>query len=210
MRGRAMTTYTDDLQTYAETNDVHGETRLQRPVVEDQFWGYEIGPNPAERGALATSRGVLTLIAAAFAMAAIAIWLVPVDISAAGVPLARLLVSALLGGAAAFLHSRAQARRAITLEVDTANGELREVVGSGTGRGQVVGTYGFDTVAGVGLHEAGARGQVQIRLGDGGSIAAGTGAPAYLVPLKARLEADLCLSAKGDRTPPSFSGPLKR
>jgi hypothetical protein len=205
-----MTIYSQRAQTVAESRDVHGEPRLERPVIEEQFWGYEIGPSPVERGALAMSRGVLTLIASAFAVAAIAIWLVPTGASELEVPLARLLISAVLGGAAAFLHGRALARRVITLEVDTANGELREVIGVGASRRQVVGEYGFDSVDAVDLHEAGSRGQVQIRLRDGGLIAAGTGMAAYLVPLRARLEADLSLAVRGDQTPPSFAGPLTR
>ncbi|PWG18286.1 hypothetical protein [Salibaculum griseiflavum] len=52
-----MTIYSQRAQTVAENRDVHGEPRLERPVIEEQFWGYEIGPSPVERGALAMSRG---------------------------------------------------------------------------------------------------------------------------------------------------------
>jgi hypothetical protein len=188
-----LATFTDIGQTFVETRAVHGPARLDRPKVEVQFWGYEVGPADAERGALALSRAILTLLALACGLAAAGVWLVPAAAWGGLAPLPRLGLSAMLGGAAAALHAQAVARRAVRLQVDTARGELREVAGSGIGREHVLGVYGFDAVTGVVLHRAGPRGQIQVRLSCGDVLPAGTGDPAGLEPLRARLADDIRL-----------------
>jgi hypothetical protein len=57
----------------------------------------------------------------------------------------------------------------------------------------VLGVYGFDAVTGVVLHRAGPRGQIQVRLSCGDVLPAGTGDPAALEPLRARLADDIRL-----------------
>jgi len=178
-----MVSFTEPQQAFVGSRAVHGAVRPDQPQVEQQFWGYEIGPAESERGALALARGVFILLALACGLAA-----------ADGLaPLPRLVLSAMLGGAAAALHARAEGHRAVRLQVDTARGELREVTGPGIGRAPVLGVYGFDAVSGVVLHCAGARGQLQVRLACGDVLPAGTGDPADLEPLRARLAADLRL-----------------
>jgi len=187
-----MVSFTEPQQAFVGSRAVHGAARPDQPQVEQQFWGYEIGPAESERGALALARGVFILLALACGLAAAGIWLIPAAADGLA-PLPRLVLSAMLGGAAAALHARAEGHRAVRLQVDTARGELREVTGPGIGRAPVLGVYGFDAVSGVVLHCAGARGQLQVRLACGDVLPAGTGDPADLEPLRARLAADLRL-----------------
>lgn len=193
--------------TSAESMPAH----MTRPNVKQEFWGYEVAPAEEVFDLSVLMRGVALMGFLGALVAAIAIWMVPA-MSFSGDPLATKALISLVALVFALSVSRVALRSTrIRLQVDTANGELREVV-AGVFRGDtVIASYGIDTVQGVKIvtrQDDTSLGQIQIAVAGVGRIPAGDGSILMLERLKARLQKDLGCHDASTRREAVWTGPI--
>ena len=156
-------------------------------------------------------RAMSGLFAGATFVAALGVWLVPAMAFVATAFTAKMTISVLLM-CVAFMLARVAARGTrVRIQVDTAVGELREVVDGSFGAGGVLAQYGLDAVEAVEIISSQVNrsfGQIQIRIKGIGPVPAGDGALSALTPLRNRIAQDCGLEESGPVRAAVWSGPL--
>ena len=184
-----------DFTTSAEA----GTPVLVRPHVVERYWGYDISKNEMEfdLAVLARCAAVLTMIGVF--VASIGIWLMPVVFFAGALPLAKLFLSASLMIIGGLLFRFVARSTRVRVQIDTANGEVREVVAGPFGSDVTLAHYGFDAVETVGVAASKLDpnvGQLHIKLKGGLIVPAGDGNLIALRHLRDRVALDCGLKGR--------------
>jgi len=168
--------------------------------VEDAYWGYIVRstePVPiVER--------LMPLFAwlggIAFAVAGLGMWMLPQSMLGADVLVMKLGMTSLLAGFAGFLFWYASRGTQTELQIDTALGEVREVVRNHAGRSSLIGRYGFDSIGGVFLdREPGHGGEAALVLRYRNTVKTmpvARGQERHLTALRDRLGRDMMLRTR--------------
>lgn len=164
-----------------------------RPNVTEHFWGYEVRPNGRIVDVAVLLRAVCGPLTIATLIAAVGIWLLPATAFFALTFAAKMTVSPLLG-VGAFVLARLAARgTCVRIQIDTASGELREVVDGPFRNDIVLAHYGFDAIEAVDVvksRSSASFGRVQISIDGIGPVAAGDGSLQLIAALRSRLASD--------------------
>ena len=164
-----------------------------RPSITESFWGYEVARSEYVIDLAVLARGVAALVAVGAGIGTVLVWFIPAMAFGGDAFFCKYIVAvSLLMCACVFGRFAMQGAR-IRVQVDTARGELREVVESVFGSVKVLSTFGFDAVTSVEIVASRAEpsfGQIQVMLKDGGPVVLGDGPVMALRPLQARLAGD--------------------
>lgn len=189
---------------------VKGARPIQaRPIVQEFYWGYEIRPGEQVIDLYALFRIALLGIGFGCAVGALGVWLVPAMSFAGQALLGKAAISAALASFAFLILGSVSPGLRVGVQIDTRNGEVREVVTTATGKRRVLSAYGFDAVQGVSTRKGETRAQIVLDVAGAGLVPAGDGHPLALETLARRLRADLSQPA-GEARIPNFAGPLVR
>lgn len=202
-----MTALPDPMEFVSSAPVTDGATR---PNVVDTFWGYEVSPTEHVINIPSLVRGLAGFLAVSATFATLLVWLVPAMSFTGDDVSSKLAASALFGCIAILTAYYAAHGTRVRVQIDTANGELREVVDGPFGQVKVLSLYGFDTVTSVDVVASAVqpvRGQIQIQMKRGGQIALGDGAVLALGPLRARIASDCGLDLGASTREAVWTGP---
>lgn len=177
------------------------------PNIEECYWGYELRMNET-----ALSLAVIWRALAGFGSIVALIAALGVLMMSAGAGITTLLISGLFVAVAVACANTGRRDTQVRVQIDTRNGELREVVDGRLGKVDVLAQYGLDAVRAVRLVGSGADngfGQIHAEVEGYGSIPLADGAIAPLRALRDRIAAD-CGLETGHRREAEWSGPLIR
>jgi len=180
------------------------------PRVTERFWGYEVVMAQSELVSATVMRAVSTFLSVVFLTSALALMLIPrggmaLDALAFKAPVVLALMA--LSALSWFVASRC---RRVRVQIDTRQGEIRQVMGGRFGPETVLSCHSLDSVTSVNVVASAfdrAFGQVQVRLKGYGTIAVADGCVTALSGFSARLRADAGLSSE-QRVDAVWSGPL--
>ena len=118
-------------------------------VVEDTYWGYVVRCTEAEPIWVRIAQGAAWFAGICFAIAAVGLWAVPMTQFEAEILPMKLGATFVLSGIAVYLLWYASRGTHSELQVDTSQGEVREIVRNQAGRPTLLGRHGFDAIGGV-------------------------------------------------------------
>ncbi|MDC1230963.1 hypothetical protein N8Z54_02290 [Octadecabacter sp.] len=203
----ALPDYTD----FVTFHDVISTDVVMRPKTREHFWGYEVAPNEQVINIATLCRAGCGMLTFACVVGAVGLWVMPADLFA-GTVLAMKGVMSLILVAVAVWAARVAARGTqIRVQVDTANGELREVVDGAFGTVETLARYGIDAVEAVDIVSSRSEpsyGQVHLHMTGVGKIAVGDGAVLTLRPLRDRLASDCGIVEQNTARVAVWGGPL--
>lgn len=172
-------------------------TVVMRPKVVEHFWGYEVASNEHVINVAVLMRAASGLLTVGTLIASVGVWFVPA-MAIAGASIAAKFAASVLLLALAFVLARIAARGTqVRVQIDTSNGELREVVDGPFGSVMTLANYGIDAVKVMPSRNEPSFGQVQVYIKSFGAIPVGDGALMTLHPLRDRLAGD-CGVEQGD------------
>ncbi len=184
---------------------------FMRPNVTERFWGYEISPSEQVIDIAVLLRAMCGFTAVTTFIVAIGVWVMPMMAFSASAVTAKVMVSILLM-CLAFVLARIAARGTrVRVQIDTAAGELREVVDGMFGADVVLAHYGFDSVEKIDVIPSRTNstcGQVQILIKGVGVLPAGEGALVLLGALRSRLATDCGLDIASNAREAVWGGPI--
>lgn len=184
---------------------------IMRPKVTEHFWGYEVQSNEHVLTVATLLRAFCCLLVVAAGLGVFGVWLLPEMIFAGGAFVSKAILSAALTALALLALRGALRGTRVRIQIDTAKGELREVVSNAMGKDEILARLGLDAVEGVEVVSSKSDlgfGQVQILVAGKGPLPAGDGAVSTLGPLVERISRD-CATARGQPVGPAiWSGPL--
>lgn len=143
-----MTAYPNPTDFVAHFDGAQTKLRADPNVVE-HYWGYEVTPNQRVVDMAVIMRGACALFGVASGFAAFGIWFVPAMMLVTSTLAAKVAVTALFLCVAGLLAKLTARGTRVRVQIDTANGELREVVDGPFGSVFVLAQYGFDVVEAV-------------------------------------------------------------
>lgn len=184
---------------------------IMRPNVREHYWGYEVRSNQHVLTIAQLMRATFGLIAVATGVAALGVWFIPEMAFVGEATTTKALSFILLVALSLFMAKLAARGTRVRVQIDTAKGELREVVDSAFGGSVVLARYGLDAVEAVEVVASQADpsfGQVQLTMNGLGTIAVGDGAVTMLGPLCDRLRGDCNTEPTEAAQPAIWSGPL--
>lgn len=174
--------------------------------VEDAYWGYIVRSTETPAFAERVVPVLAWLGGIAFAVAGLGMWMLPQSMLGADVLAMKLGMTSLLAGFAGFLFWYASRGTQTELQIDTALGEVREVVRNHAGRSTLLGRYGFDSIGGVFLHRApGPDGEADLVLRYRNTVKTlpvARGQERQLTALRDRLGRDMMLRTRSGARPP--------
>ena len=186
-------TATPDYTDFSNSAEINTRAVMMRPKVTDHFWGYEVTPNEMVISIATLFRGACGVLTVACGVASVGLWVMPADLFA-GTPLAMKAVVSVLLPCLTFMAARVATRGTrISVQIETASGELREVVDGPFGTVHTLASYGLDVVDAVDNVSSRSEpsfGQVHVQIKDVGVISAADGAVLTLRPLRDRLASD--------------------
>ncbi len=207
-----MTALTDPKQfTSNEQGALSRTGHLRRPNVVEHHWGYAISPNEHVIDLAVFLRSAAGLLMVSCFIAALGIWLVPAAAFIGEVLIVKAMASILLTCSGALLMSFVARGTRVRVQVNTANGEILEVVDGLFGKEVVLACHGMDAVERVDVVESSmdpAFGQIQVVIKDVGPIASGDGAVLVLNGLRDRLALDCGLDQGASARRAIWCGPL--
>lgn len=118
-------------------------------AVDETHWGYVVRHTEAEPVQVQIAQGIAWFAGIGFAVATLGLWLTPMTVMQGDVLSMKLGATFVLAGIAAYLLWYASRGIGSELQIDTALGEVREVVRNQAGRPSLIGRYGFDAIGGV-------------------------------------------------------------
>lgn len=184
---------------------------IMRPKVTEYFWGYEVQSNEHVLTVATLLWAFCCLLVVAAGLGVFGVWLLPEMIFAGGAFVSKSILSAALTALALLALRGALRGTRVRIQIDTANGELREVVSNAMGKDEILARLGLDAVEGVEVVSSKSDlgyGQIQISVAGKGPLPAGDGAVSTLGPLVERISRD-CATASGEPVGPAiWSGPL--
>lgn len=151
--------------------------------LDETYWGYIIRAREPLRPGVLVAQWVSWLFGAAFAVAALGLWVLPqAMLTGEGIGL-KIGASTVMAGAAMLLFWYSSRGTEAELQIDTSLGEIREVTRNRAGRPTLLARYGFDSIGGVHVDRSGSRPRLVMRYGN----------TAQMVPVCAGSEEDLAL-----------------
>ena len=182
-----------------------------RPKVEDRFWGYEVYANEEVIDLAVLMRATCGILTFACFLASLGVWVMPAMAFVAKAFVAKATLSVLLMCITLILARVAARGTRVRVQVDTAKGELREVVAGPFGSDMILARHGLDAVQSVDFVASRGEpsfGQIQITVNGVGVVPAGVGAMVLLGPLRDRLAEDCGVEAVAQARPAVWGGPL--
>jgi hypothetical protein len=182
-----------------------------RPNVTEHFWGYEVRPNEKLVNISVLLRAIYGFLTVATLIASLGVWLLPATVFGAQALVTKMTVSLLLI-CAAWVLARVVARGScVRVQIDTAVGEVREVVDGLFQRDIVLAHYGFDAIDAVDViaaRSSASFGQVQISIKGIGPVPVGDGSPLLIAALRSRLASEFGLENVHPVREAVWGGPL--
>jgi hypothetical protein len=170
----------------------------------DTYWGYVVRPQQGVGLGVMLAQGAAWCVGIAFVIAGAGLWVLPATAETGALLPLRFAVSVVFFALAAMCLWYASRGTQIELQIDTALGEVREVVRNKAGKPTLVGRHGFDSFGAVHLdRQPGAARPVpghallvlRFRSGPEGLVVA-EGPESRLVGLRDRLARDLIVRDK--------------
>ncbi len=166
--------------------------------VRQAFWGYAIRSTEGAPVLLQVAQGAVMAIGATFVASAVVLLLSPADGDHLSVP--HLGAAILLMASAIFLLRFATRGTVVELQVDVAQGELREIVRHRIGPSTLVDRHDFDPAASLHIHRQGPVLALPCLIlhhrGSDEGLCIAQGPEPVLLQLRARLAHDLRLQAQ--------------
>lgn len=184
---------------------------LVRPTVTEHFWGYAISSHDQVVGLAVLMRSVAGLVTLASFIGALAVWFLPAAAFAGDAIMIKAMASILMTCIGAMLMNFVGRGTRVRVHVDTAAGELHEVVGGLFGSDVILARYGMDAVESIDVVPSlidPDYGQIQIAIKGAATIGAGNGDVAALHGLRDRLANDMGLEYGSGAREAVWSGPL--
>lgn len=206
-----MTAFPNPTQAFPTEAFEGGSNVIMRPIVTEHFWGYEVRSNEHVLTVATLLRAFSCLLAIAAGLGVFGVWLLPQVIFAGGAFVSKAVLSVALTALALVALRSALRGTHVRVQIDTANGELREVVSNTLGKDEVLARYGLDSVEGVEVVSSKSDlgfGQIQIFVAGKGRLPAGDGAISTLGPLVDRIARDCAMERGQAARPAVWSGPL--
>lgn len=163
-------------------------------AVEDVFWGYMIRSGRGPSFGVAMGQALSFFFGVCFATVSVGLLVLPALFFDGDIGAMRVGAAALFGAMAAYLLWFASRGTKAEVHVDTSLSEIREVICNRAGKPTTVGSYGFDEIGGVFVHENETTGLSQLILqyrNTSQTVAVAEGTVAQLIPLRDRLAKDL-------------------
>ena len=182
-----------------------------RPNVTEHFWGYEVRPNEQLVNISVLLRAICGFLTVATLIAAVCLWLLPATVFGAQALVTKMSVSLFLICASLVLARVVARETGVRVQIDTAAGEVREVVDGLFQRDIVLAHYGFDAIDAVDViaaRSSASFGQVQISIKGIGPVPAGDGSPLLIAALRSRLASDFGLENAHPVREAVWGGPL--
>jgi hypothetical protein len=182
-----------------------------RPNVTEHYWGYEVRPNEQLVDIAVLLRATCGFLRVATLIAAVGLWLLPSTVFGAQAMVAKMTVSLLLICASLVLARVAARGTCVRVQIDTAAGEVREVVDGLFQSDIVLAHYGFDAIDAVDVIAARSSAsfwQVQISIKGIGPVPAGDGSPLLIAALRSRFVSDFGLENAHPVREAVWGGPL--
>ncbi len=182
-----------------------------RPNVTEHFWGYEVRPNEQVINIAVLLRAACGFLTVATLGAAVGVWFLPTMAFVAQAFAAKITVSLVLICVSIVLARVAAQGTCVRVQIDTAAGELREVVDGPFGTDIVLAHYGFDAINAVDVvasRSSASFGQVQISVNGIGPVPAGDGSLLLIAALRTRLASDCGLETARPRREVIWGGPF--
>lgn len=124
-------------------------------VVEETYWGYIVRNNEKASVGVLMMQGTSWFLGISFFVASVGIWLTPSALIVDDLIGFRIGLTAILAAIGTFLLWFSSRGTMAEVQVDTARGEVREIVRNRAGKPSLLGRYGFDAIGGVHLERAG-------------------------------------------------------
>jgi hypothetical protein len=161
--------------------------------LEEAFWGYIVRPRILAPIRLLISQSLAWGTGILMAMGGAGVWVLPATSANADLLPLRWGISLIFFAFAALLLWYASRGTAAELQVDTALGEVREVMRNRAGRPTLIGRYGFDSVGGVFIGRGlGGQGQLLLRYENTAQVLlVAEGLESDLIPLRDRMGRDM-------------------
>lgn len=123
--------------------------------VEETYWGYIVRSNDKGSTGVVLMQGTSWFLGVGFLVAALGMWLAPGAVMADDLVGFRIGLTAIMAAIGAFLLWFSSRGSLAEVQIDTARGEVREMVRNRAGKPSLLGRYGFDAIGGVHLERAG-------------------------------------------------------
>lgn len=206
-----MTTHATMHKTVTQPEAGATVPELTRPHVVERYWGYEVSKACEELNAAVIVRWTAALSCVGIFLFVwfglpVANGVLPTQSAAS-----RTIMTLVLLLVAVPLFRAALQSTDVRVQIDTATGELREVVTGLLGADVVLGRYGLDTIEGIAVAVSKSDpmfGQVQIALRDGEVVAAGSRSLTALRSLRDRLVVDCGITRRENGRKAEWSGPI--
>ena len=200
-----------DLTTEPYQARSNQDSMSMRPNVTEHYWGYEVRPNEQLVDIAVLLRAICGFLTVATLIAAVCRWVLPGTVFGAQALVTKMSVSLFLICASLVLARVVARGTCVRVQIDTAAGEVREVVDGLFQRDIVLAHYGFDAIDAVDVRTARSSasfGQVQISIKGIGPVPAGDGSPLLIAALRSRLASDFGLENAHPVREAVWGGPL--
>lgn len=206
-----MTALPDPVSFAPKSPKAEPQPMTLQPNITQCYWGYEGKLNEQTFSVADIARLAASVFTIAAFVAACGVWLVPdAAFSGGGLSSKAMACAALLCIGALALRFASRGTR-VRVQMDTSNGELREVVDGPFGTDIELSSYGLDTVRLVRVVTSSSNrsfGQIQMTLADGTTLPFADGSSFALRDLRDRIALDCGLMEQGPSRTAIWVGPL--
>ncbi|WP_143515502.1 hypothetical protein [Pseudooctadecabacter jejudonensis] len=182
------------------------------PSLEERFWGYEIKMTQSEMTSALIVRGLASFGAAVFGLTTAVMFVSALIGLGAAAPEIRIFTLMILAALTLICATVADRTRRVRVQIDTRNGEVRQVTRGRFGPETILTRHSMDTVSSVEIVASDfdrSFGQIHMRIKGYGPIVAADGCVTTLTSLRDRIAAD-CGVRQGRVLDPVWSGPLSK
>lgn len=189
-------TATLHFKAFADPGRANNRTSFK---VETSHWGYSVRCGMPAPRLLLFVQALIWLAGCALITFALALWVLPSEITAGSAVGLKAVLTGILLATAAYCLWHSSRGVVPELQIDTSRGEVREIVRNRAGRPSVIGRYGFDAIGGVFIDRGRAFGAAGAEMSTlvlsyrntAETLPVAQGSLADLAPLRDRLGRDL-------------------